>query len=169
MNISQKSLVVRDGNITVLSVFLLLAILSVIAVSVNVGSLSNSMSKLQNASDASCKAAAWQLMDRFGKSNATTLATTEATKLATASMGNFGVSNTLQPTTDLQTGSYVWNSQSNSFVLAWGATPANIIRTRFSRYDSRSNALDVVLRRFLGRMARPIKIVPLVLQGNRLV
>lgn len=151
MNLSRKNLVVRNGNITVLSVFLLLALLSVIAVTVNVGSLANSLAKLQNASDASCRAAAWQLMDRFGKSDAITLATNEASKLALASMGNQGVDNTLLPATDLKIGRYTWSPQSSSFVLSWGATPANIIQTRLSRYDSRSNALDVVLRNFMGR------------------
>ncbi len=151
MNFSRKNLVVRQGNITVLSVFLLLALLSVIALSVNVGSLANSMAKLQTASDASCRAAAWKLMDRFGKNDATTLATNEASKLALASMGNYGVNGTLDPTNDFKVGRYIWNPQSSSFDLFWGATPANIVQTRLSRFDSRSNSLDAVMSRFLGR------------------
>jgi hypothetical protein len=127
------------------------ALLSLIAFSVNLGRLSNSMAKLQNSSDASGRGAAWKLMERFGKTDATQLATAEAQTIVQSTMTNRGIDHTLIPESDLKFGTYSWDPVTLSFKTTWGASPTNLVQTKLSRLDVRANALDVVLRRFLGR------------------
>lgn len=134
-----------------LSVFALGIVITMVAFAINMGCIANSLAQLQNAGDASAKAAAWKLLDEFDRTNAQDLATEEAVDLVVATMDAQGVPDTLIPTTDLKYGRFTWDKDTNQFVVGWGETPANLIQARLLRLDSRLNAYDVILRNFLGR------------------
>jgi hypothetical protein len=158
MKVQSANYASRQGNIAVMSVFLLISMLSMVALTVNIGRLSNSLAHLQNANDATSKAAAWKLLDSWDAYNQVSLASGEATKLSAKTMADYGVAETLT-TTDMKFGSYGWNPNSQKLEVNWGQTPANLVQTKFSRLDQRDNALDVVLRKFLGRDTMELKTI----------
>lgn len=151
MNLKSYKRNSRRGNIAVMSIFLLVVLLTMVAFTVNIGRLTNSIAKLQNINDAASKAAAWGLLENYSKWNQFDLATHEATAMVSKSFVEKGVEDAIIPEQDLKFGTYRWNSESKSFDVDWGASPANLVQARLSRINPRNNALDVVLTRFLGR------------------
>lgn len=73
----------RSGNIAILSVFLLVVMLSVIALAVDVGYLQCASTESQRSADAAAIAATWKLLDQMGP-NANVTSSTLATVQSTA-------------------------------------------------------------------------------------
>jgi len=73
----------RSGNIAILSVFLLVVMLSVIALAVDVGYLQCASTESQRSADAAAIAATWKLLDQMGP-NASVTSATLATVQSTA-------------------------------------------------------------------------------------
>lgn len=141
----------RQGNVAVVSVFIMLALLAMISFSINMGNIANNLAHLQNAADSSAKAAAWKMLEYFDQDTAQSQAQQQAVKLVQATMDARGITDTMIPDTDLSFGRYEWNKTNNEFVVTWGATPSNLVQTRLSRTDPRRNSLDVLLKNMIGR------------------
>lgn len=135
----------RRGSFMTLGLFCLIACMTFVAFSVDVGMISLTQTRMQNAVDAAALAAAMEItyaIENAGADveNVTEYAQAQAAAKAAEVAGLNGVY--VDPDTDVTFGHRTFNEASETWSIDWGVTPSNVVKVVARRDNDDVTAPD---------------------------
>lgn len=153
---SKGPLVRRNGSVLLLTAFLMIVILALVAFSVDVGFICLTKSQLRNAADSAVLSSAHKLADSFDVKTEEAMngllhdAKTAAAEVA-ALHPNGGLSSTqMNVNRDIRFGTRIWNSQTEKWEEIWGSPPYNLVEVTLRRHAADGTKLPLFFGSVLG-------------------
>ncbi len=153
---SLQQLIKRRGGILVMSVAALVASIGFVALSVDLGVVSLTKTRMQNAVDASALAAAQEITAAIeesaqsgGGGDVNAIAVDAAKDMA---FKVAGLNDTyIDINTDVRFGKRVYNTATGSFDIQWGQSPSNVVQVTARKTNSDMSAPDSKLSLFFSK------------------
>lgn len=147
----------RRGNILVLTAFVLVGLMAVVALSVDVGVLSVARNQLQRSADAAAMAACWELIDEGAParlSERDSMPTTAAAKANEfAGLNRVLNGNPVIAETDIEVGYLSNPSDPNCPLVVGGSEAPNAVHLHVRRTSDLNGGVPLFFARVLGRDA----------------
>lgn len=145
----------RKGNIVVLTMFLMVGLMALVAFSVDVGYLCVARQQLQRSADAAALAACWELVDRAaptGQSDATAMAlSAQQTADQFARLNPVLRENPSLLDEDVQIGYLDNPSDPTCPLVVGGSEPPNAVNVRVRRSEEANGTVPLFFARVLGQ------------------
>ncbi|MDP6445146.1 MAG: TadG family pilus assembly protein [Pirellulaceae bacterium] len=142
----------RRGAVAVLTAFLLVAMLSCLALAVDIGVVSLARSELQRSADAAALAAAWELIDDNSVSGQPSdmSAAAQSTAVEFAALNSVIGASPALSSSNVQIGHLVDPSDPNEVINQSGASPANTVQVTLHRSTAENGSVPTFFARIFG-------------------
>ena len=135
----------RRGGVLVLTAFLMIALMSMIAFAVDLGYLEVTKVELQRTADSAAIAGAWELAPTAASTNGDMSGQISSARTKAVQFAALNPVQTLAPVVDSNTS----NSTSGDVVVGYLANPSNPAASINTQYPNRSNTVQVQVRKTL--------------------
>ncbi len=141
----------RRGAMLVLAFFTLVASIGFVAFTIDIGVISNTKTRMQNAVDAAALAAVLEISNAIQNAgenveNVPAYAQTQAAAMAEQVMSLNGIY--IDPNSDVEFGTRSYNPGTEEFEVTWGTANANVVRVTARKDNADANAPDAQLNLF---------------------
>jgi len=155
MRTSKRPRAKRGGNIALLSLFLLVIMLSVVALAVDIGYFQVASTELQRSADSAAIAATWKLLDEMGPNASVTPATLSAVRSTASQYAGFNQVASAAPNLaegDVQIGHLAYPFSSAAGLTFGDPDQFNAVAVSVRRTADNNGELPTFFAKVMGRM-----------------